>query len=247
MKKTVWMSSRFTLPEDRSESDLVDSFFDDEYGDVVSKDGKRKVRRLVINGEHYYLKIDEKMNLGESLKFIWRNKSIISRVGREKKIIKLCAEANLEVMEVVVFSERKVFGFPVQGVMLVKEVVGEEFYKTFPNADAATRMKLARQYGLISGLANKNGIDSPIRARDMIITSVEDANITLIDREHGKPRAIRMNSRRTKRFLSRIFKYNESVIGKFSLSEVEQFMLGYCQVRPDYEKCADDFMRRYIQ
>ncbi len=246
MKEVVWVSSDFSPPCGLSENSFVESLFDSDIGQVVSREGKRKVAKLVVNNKNYYLKKDEKKSIIEAVKFFWSNKAILSRVGRENRIVKLCVKENISVMNVVLFAERKIAGIPVQGLMLIEEVVGEEFVEIFPVVKKTVRLALAYQYGRIAGIANRQGIVCPIRAQDLIVTSRDPAEITLIDREHGKPRALRMNKRRTKRFLYRIFKANDGVIGRLEPEVLDQFMAGYCKIRPEYKTYTEGFSKQYL-
>lgn len=110
----------------------------------------------------------------------------ISHTGalRELKMLQELRSAGFLTMEPVAWGERRRFGFPVSGALVVREVRGREVADLFRHADGPDRRILMEAAGRLIGQLHAAGFFQPVRLKDLIRT---EEGLVLIDRETSKP------------------------------------------------------------
>ena len=168
----------------------VDDFLSYTEGEIVSKPGKRVVRKMTLGDQIFFIKQEYFEGFKVLFKRLRKTGSLHSSLFKESKIIDLCQNAEIPVMEKAVFAEKYKFGIPVGGVLVVNEVKGKEFYKTFNDFSISRKRILAKAFGYLIGSIHRAGIDTIVRTHDLLIEDVNLKNyrecLVLIDREHGE-------------------------------------------------------------
>lgn len=103
---------------------------------------------------------------------------------RELKMLQTLRRAGFMTMEPVAWGERRRFGFPVSGALVVREVRGREAADLFEHADGPDRRILMDAAGRLVGQLHAAGFFQPVRLKDLIRT---EEGLVLIDRETSKP------------------------------------------------------------
>ena len=151
----------------------------------------------------------------------------------ELQIIQFYLENNLPVVTPVAWGEKRIFGIPVSGFIVQKEVQGVEFTSLMETASRQERMKLMRAYGkLIAELHSKGIISSTVRVTDLICTSSinikwDEISFVIIDRENGEIEYEKFTFQECVHCLSFILKRFFVFIGEPTSKEICYFLKTY--------------------
>ena len=147
---------------------------------------EEKVERVELeNGQVFFLKRTGGppvlKQMAEML-FGYRPHSI---VFRELQMLKKLQRAGFQTMEPVAWGEQRRFGFPICGILVVREVQGEEFAQLYDAVDGMRKKELMKEAGQLIGRLHAHGFFQPVRLKDIIYS---EKGMVLIDRETSKPR-----------------------------------------------------------
>jgi len=153
--------------------------------DALMKGGAGKIQRMVLNdGSKFYLKRSKQEPLSKHLRTLLYGQRPRSGALRERLLLQRLRSSGFMTMEPVAWGEKRIFGFPFYGFLVVREVVGQEVSELFDRADGWGKRVLMEKIGRLIGRLHVKGFFHPVRLKDMIHT--EDG-IVLIDRETSKP------------------------------------------------------------
>lgn len=194
-KKTLFIDS--TLTHALREVGLVtyENFRDDDVGTILRQDSyQREVRLLDVNidGNHhqFFLKRVGREPLTHSIRMLIQGRYPESSPMREKRLLLAMRQEGFPVMEVVAWGEERKFGFPVSGFLIAQKVHGDEVAKIYDTLSPDQKTLLFRSIGNLLGRLHVAGFFQQVRLTDLICRYEENAgqfNLTLIDRETGKP------------------------------------------------------------
>jgi hypothetical protein len=213
----------------------LDSFLAYSGGRLVSRRSKRNVRTLELRLDdtvrHYFLKQarGEGWRVFSNLLRPWRNAQVST--SRERDLVEMFRQAGFSVMRVVGWGERRRFGLPVAGMLLVERVDGEEYVVRYARSSLRRRRVMMRAYGRLVGQLHQAGIDSKVRPRDLICNG-EDLDdprsaLVVIDRERGRLSREALLISRRMRQLAEVWIQFGRTLGLPKPSELLAFMAGY--------------------
>ncbi len=220
-----------------------DSLASKPIGESINKDSNgREVRRLVLSdkGEpfRFYLKRSSRVSLTHLLRMLLVGRRPMSASIREKTLIELMQQAGVAMMEPVAWGERRRFGFPRCGFLLVREVIGEEVADIYRNLSKVDQQKLFNAIGRFVGRLHKSGFYQPVRIKDLFCSAEtnfeqDKIDLVLIDRETGKPWASRFSSKKCVRSLARSFRRQIREDFRMGPLTMRAFTEGYLAVIAD--------------
>lgn len=213
--------------------------FDDflAYSDAtpVSRRGKRPVRplRLQVNGreEGFYLKqfrLTPRHLLVETVK---RRLPIQASTSRELAIIRLLEQHDVPVMTPAAWGERRRFGLPVAGFLLVRAVEGEPLVDRYLRATIPLQKRLRYLHGSLIGTLHQRGIFTKVRPRDVIVVRESWDNfrhsMVVIDRERGKTKPVKLPMPLRAKQLADVWCKSGTELGLGTWGELQAFLAGY--------------------
>lgn len=153
----------------------------------------------------------------------------------ELHLLQFYAENNILVVTPVAWGEKRVFGIPVAGFLVQKEVRGKDFTTLVKNGSPRERIKLLKAYGKLIGELHTKGIfSSTVRVTDLVCTS--DINtewnkmsLVIIDREKGKLEVEKYTFNKCIYYLSFILLRFRFFVGTPSAKEVCYFLKTYLE------------------
>ncbi|MCC5886818.1 MAG: hypothetical protein JJT88_10320 [Gammaproteobacteria bacterium] len=201
----------------------------------VSRRGKRPVRplRLSVNGsdEGFYLKQFRLTPRHLITEIIKRRLPVLASTGRELAIIRLLEQHDVPVMTPVAWGERRRFGLPVAGFLLVSEVVGEPLVDRYLRAALPLQKRLRYLHGCLIGTLHRQGIFTKVRPRDVIVVreSWDDFrnSLVVIDRERGKTAPVELTTKQRAKQLADVWCKSGTELGLGTWGELSAFMTGY--------------------
>ena len=154
--------------------------------DAIYASGEEKVERLVLgDGEVFFQKrIGPEPNLKHVSRLIYGYRPR-SGALRELQMLQVLRKAGFLTMEPVVWGEQRRFGRPLRGLLIVREVPGEELAELFDSSDGWRKRELMKEAGRLIGRLHVKGLFQPVRLKDVICS---EQGMVLIDRETSKPR-----------------------------------------------------------
>lgn len=204
-------------------------------GKLVSRPSKRHVRTIFLDvaGERkkYFLKQDGFHSPQETLKAWRRFQWSYSHTARELLILQLFRDHGIPVMNPVAWGERSIFGWSINGFILVEEVVGKEFVEVYRAASLRRRRRLMWVHGELLGTLHNKGIESKVHPRDLICISENFETfrkcLVVIDRERGCTHPVNLSVEARGRMLAEIWVKGAFTIGRGDPSELLAFLSGY--------------------
>ena len=217
-------------------------FVDYSDGLLVSRHSKRPVRSLCLTVAGHRRKYFLKQAWGESirgvLKALRRSQAPHSSAIRELFILEFFRDQGIPVMNAVAWGERKVFGWPVGGFILVEEVVGRKFVEVYRNVSLRNRRRMMWVYGELMGALHHRGIMSKVLLRDLICISQVYTTfwkcLVVIDREHCLSYSVNISLKQRGRALGEIWVKGAALFIRGERSELLAFLAGYfaaCNMR----------------
>ncbi len=124
-------------------------------------------------------------------------------------------------MQAAAHGERRVWGLPREGFLLVRAVPGQDVADLYRNAGLTTRLDLMERIGRLTGKLHAAGFFDHLRLKDLI--AGPGGKLTLIDRESRHPWAKRFTRRHALRAIARSvrrtlrdgFRFGPATIGAF--------------------------------
>lgn len=207
-------------------------------GELVSKPGKREVRILTLteNDEtcKYFLKLAKFEGFKKLFRNIRKKQGLHTSLYKEYQNLNLHKRLNIPVMEIAGFIESFRFGIPVLGVLILKEVKGQEFYKAFLEANNCQKKQLMCSFGKFIAETHNCGIKSIVRVHDIFCTSKDYSNyknLVLIDREHGELRESEVSRDFAAKQLAKIYLKSLSFLDKMTVKNLAYFLKSYLSHR----------------
>jgi len=152
---------------------------------VLMNTGMGKIQRMVMgDGSVFYLKRSGADSVFIHLRMILRGRWPCSAALRELGLLQLLRKAGFLAMEPVVWGEQRRFGYPVRGLLVVREVRGQDIAVLFDQADGFQKRILMKAVGRLTARLHIAGFFQPVRLKDIIRT---EEGLVLIDRETSKP------------------------------------------------------------
>ncbi|NET59960.1 MAG: hypothetical protein F6K47_28580 [Symploca sp. SIO2E6] len=184
------------------ESSSLDSFdllMRSDIGELVSFEEGREVRRISIDcgniTERFYVKRNwDDFPSDWIFKKLARGKLLHNMAYNELIAIRLLESQNFPVMKPVAWGERRILGFPCEGFLLVKEVVGKDASEYWQSGDTQLRRRIMQDAGTMMARLHQAGIFDWVRLKDIICASnpQDDTNsplnFVLIDRTCSRDR-----------------------------------------------------------
>ena len=127
-------------------------------------------------------------------------------------------------MEPVAWGERRRFGFPLDGFLVVRKVQGDEVAALFDGMDESRRRRLMEEVGQLIGRLHAKGFFQPVRLKDLILT---EAGLVLIDRATSKPWPTRFSRQKAAESLARAMRRILRGGHKIGASSASAFLRGY--------------------
>ena len=171
-------------------------------GDLVSRPQKNPVRRIQVNMDNiqktYYLKQTPHITFSRALiGLIKHGQWPHAKAYKEMLAVQYYKKLGIPVMDAVSWGEKRIFGWPQSGFLLVEEIQGKNFALDYIDSTMKNRKQLAYGYGrLISYMHHKDVYDD-VRCEEIICTSddvTDFRNLLVIDREYGRTRKSRITS-----------------------------------------------------
>jgi hypothetical protein len=197
MKKEdyVWIDDKYNSMFEATDFTVFDDIFDGTFGQLIRKEPEKKICFFKISqfdpGLGFYVK-QERPKFFTYVKYFLKNRRLYQlNMRHELALIRLYEKQNIPVVEPVAWGERKIFGVPVRGFLILREVAGSEFVRLVKDGCMKERKKLILAYGkLVAELHSKGLISTVARVTDLICTSSvdipwDDITLVIIDREKG--------------------------------------------------------------
>ena len=200
IKNSLWVDERY---KDLFKSVSLDSFkklYDDKSGQLVRAEPEKSIHYFKIKEANsmngFYIK-RERPNFALYLKnmvkkYILKRKNNYGlKIRHELDLIRLYQKQGVSVVEPVAIGEQSVFGIPVRGFLVQKEVAGDEFTGLMKRGSLEERIRLIKAYAkFVAELHSKGLISTITRVTDCICTSSlavpwQDICLVVIDREKG--------------------------------------------------------------
>jgi tRNA A-37 threonylcarbamoyl transferase component Bud32 len=170
------------------------------FADFMSS-GDQKVQQLTrVSGGVFYLKRVGPESLKIHLRTLLCGRRSHSGALRELTLLQSLRHAGFQTMEPVAWGERRRFGFPLDGFLVVRKVQGDEVANLFDGMDGSRRRRLMEETGRLIGRLHAKGFFQPVRLKDLILA---ESGLVLIDRETSKPWPVRFSRRRAAESLAR--------------------------------------------
>jgi tRNA A-37 threonylcarbamoyl transferase component Bud32 len=170
------------------------------FADFMSS-GDQKVQQLTrVSGGVFYLKRVGPESLKIHLRTLLCGRRPHSGALRELTLLQSLRHAGFQTMEPVAWGERRRFGFPLDGFLVVRKVQGDEVANLFDGMDGSRRRRLMEETGRLIGRLHAKGFFQPVRLKDLILA---ESGLVLIDRETSKPWPVRFSRRRAAESLAR--------------------------------------------
>lgn len=153
-----------------------------EFGRVVTSSHNMQVRQM----GSFYLKRTLREPFSKILLLLLRGIWPHVTSVREKQLVELLRVRGFSVMPVIAWGEKRIFGIPREGFVLVEEAPGLSLEAVFCKAECAHRLKIFKALGTLLGRLHSYGFFQVVRLKDLIVKD-ENFNLTLIDREATSP------------------------------------------------------------
>jgi hypothetical protein len=158
-------------------------------GESISKNEQgTEVRRLVLMGEQgeerFFIKRRGKEPRARLLMMLLFGLRPRSGPLREQLLVERLKAAGFATMEPVAWGEKRRFGMPLGGFLVVRQVPGTDVATLFDRASGKQRLHLMTQMGTVVGRLHAQRFFHVVRLKDLIQT---DTDMVLIDRETSKP------------------------------------------------------------
>ena len=211
------------------------SFIEYKGGLRVSRRSKRDVRtmELLVRGKQktYFIKLAS----GDPFKRVWQSirsgRFPHTKVLKEIQMLKFFEQQQIPVMRAVAWGEKRAFGWPVSGFLLLEEVKGREFVELFKASGSRVRRQMMRVYGTLVGHIHTKGINAKVRLRDIICISEDFSDyaksMVLIDRERGTPFPVEMPMKKCAAQLATLVTKSIPNTGILDKGEILAFLSGY--------------------
>ncbi len=204
--------------------DSFKSLMDTNSGTVVSFSDETQIIRLTLSDKQnstFFIKRSLSASLNRSIAMFFRLAMPHTRSIKEFQLITHLRTNDFPAMVPVAWGEQRLFGLPIRGALVVKEIKGIELEEAFLNGDDHQRCKLVKQLGEFLGRLNKAGFFHIIRLKDIIIADRKDEywdanSLVLIDREVTKPWPRKFSAEKCCRCLARC--YAKFIRAEFSLT-----------------------------
>lgn len=151
---------------------------------------------------------------------------------REQLLLKRLNKAGFATMRPVAYGERRCFGWPVGGFLLVEEVRGIEVADFYQICEPAMRYSLMEALGEYLGKLHRTGFFQPVRLKDVFLQerpagAGEGFDFVLIDRETSKPGPARFAKTRSLQALARTARRTLRDGYALGRGEIRSFCRGY--------------------
>ena len=209
-------------------------------GELHSKPTKREVRSFKLDGDTYYLKRSSFEGFKKILRLKKKKPPVKTTLDKERHIIRLFEQANIPVMQVLAYGEKRFLGIPVASLLVVNDVKGQAFQNVFSSETPANRKKLAHSLGSLTAAVHNAGINSIVRIFDALCTATPSTNyrdcLTIIDREHGDLHHQQLDQKTRATQIARVYTQSIQHCQQTTRNELLAFLSGYLKNAPTEEK-----------
>lgn len=219
----------------KGELDAEALFSSPELGEILSQESHgRELRRFSISADGkkhtFFLKRLGKEPFLKTARMLCYGKKPQSGPLRELRLLRCLREAGFLSMEPVAWGEKRFFGVPTGGFLVVREVVGQDVAALFDGFTGAERSCLSREIGCLVGRLHAAGFYHPVRLKDLILAEAsqgEPERLTLIDRETSKPWPAHFSRTACLRSLARAARRTLRDGHRFGPGSAGSFLRGY--------------------
>lgn len=217
--------------------DTFSQFMTKSVGELLdSGRNGRELRRLKIGIKDqtrtFYLKRLAREPFGKLIQMVLFGYLPRSGPLREQLLLKRLNNAGFATMRTVAYGEKRRFGWPVSGFLLVEEVEGAEVAEVYQGCSTVTRHQLMDALGEYLGRLHKAGFFQAVRLKDLFLqeslNNIDGVfDFVLIDRETSKPGPSRFTKKRSLETLARATRRtlrDGYLIGR---GEIRSFCHGY--------------------
>jgi hypothetical protein len=159
-------------------------------GELLTRDSRTEVWRLQMNGELFYLKRQLRESPWKSLPMLFFGHRPCGVALRELRMIRTLRAKGFATMTPVAWGEKRCFGLPVGGFLVVREILGTEVSQLVTEWSGRRRLHLFHAIGHLVGRLHAARFFQPVRLKDLIVYEVAgsaELELTLIDRATPKP------------------------------------------------------------
>lgn len=213
--------------------DNFEIFQTGDLGKVLSwKKSGWEVRRIVLHGEGgpegFYLK---RTGNGFDLRpfsAIFSGCRLHCAPLRELAAIRLLQQKGFAVMDPVAWGERRRYGLPACGFLVVREVCGDNVAQLYASSRGPARLALLEEVGQLTGRLHAAGFYQVVRMKDLIREG-KSRQLVLIDRETTKPWLSRFSKKQAVATLARACRRTFRDGHRFGPATLRHFLAGYSE------------------
>jgi tRNA A-37 threonylcarbamoyl transferase component Bud32 len=249
---TCWIEPSLLEPARQHGLEGFDAWMNSAPGTVVSHGPGREVIRLHISGESFFLKRRRGESTVAMAGLLVHGHRPMCGALREARLLEQLEAGGFPVMKAAAYGERRVWGMPQEGFLLVRAVPGQLVADLYQKAEPAARFALMARVGQLAGKLHAAGFFEHLRLKDLI--AGPDGTLTLIDRESRHPWAKRFTRRHALRAIARTVRRTLRDGLRFGPATARAFLNGYREgvaqhwrvTRPELRKQVFNQLRREL-
>lgn len=237
IKDHLWIGDEYKEVFDCASLATFGNFYSNDLGLLIRREPEKSIHYFKVDHEErifgFYIK-RESLSFFAHFKFFLKNLKLRGlQTEHEFDLIRLYQRLEVAVVEPVVLGRRTLFGVPICGFLVQKEVVGHELVDLMKGGSPEERLKLLKAYGkLVGELHSKGLVTSIVRVTDLIcVSSVdvpwEDIRLIVIDREKGPIEVEQFSSDKGTNVLASMLIRFFIYIDRPSAVEVKCFLVSY--------------------
>ncbi|MEN6384138.1 MAG: lipopolysaccharide kinase InaA family protein [Phycisphaerales bacterium] len=155
-----------------------------EVGSVVEKGDRNEILRIEGAGRTVYLKRRLICSVAKSIESYLFGTMAYSAPFREYLHICSLQKFQFPVMNCIAVGEKRKWGMPQYGFILVDEVKGTPLDKVLNLTNMQDKdVRLPRSYGTLLARLHRHGFYGSLRLKDIIVMDSDQSSIVMIDRE----------------------------------------------------------------
>lgn len=232
----LFIDQNFQQTTNQDSPHTYDQFMNTTAGELIDKDSRRDIQRIILNDKAFYLKRIFTEKITSSIESLCLGKLPHSKPYKELLHIQALQTAGFATMEVVAAGELTRLGIAREGFILSKEIKGTDLSILFKQSNLNDRLILISQFAQLNARLHVKGFFSPVRLKDVfyVPSNQQQSRMVLIDREARNPTPKPFSPQRTHRVIDSIKtsirrqKRSTSSI-QYTHSEIRRALITYSQ------------------